>query len=385
MIHATVAAMLLLIFVGMPARAVDSMLSEADKKCLRCHDEEYAQYEGGIHASLRRQGNPKAPVCTDCHTTHRVRGKPPYQSTTGAPCGRCHDAIFKAYAASVHSQVLVNADDEDDEDDAHVLGCPDCHRAHDVTAAATENQLKETCLDCHESVLLVHQKWLPNAALHFESVSCPACHAPMAQRKVDLRFYDSTTQKRIREKEGVPQFESRARAVDVEGKGLNALALRSLLREFNRDEGMGKTILRGRLEVRTGAEAHQLADKSGAIRDCERCHSRGSDPFQSVTISIARPDGRLLRYDAHKEVLSSVVSIDSVGGFYAIGATRIKLLDTLLIFAVVGGVTVPIGHMTMKRLARKYLKRGKGQSGSGHARNQTPPSPDDDPSTPKSA
>jgi len=216
-------------------------------------------------------------------------------------------------------------------------------------------------------------------------VSCPACHAPMAQRKVDLRLYDSTTQKRIREKEGVPQFESRARAVDVEGNGLNALALRSLLREFNRDEGMGQTILRGRLEVRTGAEVHQLADKSRAIRDCERCHSRGSDPFQSVTISIARPDGRLLRYDAHKEVLSSVVSIDSVGGFYAIGATRIKLLDTLLIFAVVGGVGVPIGHMTMKRLARKYLKRGKGQSGSGHARNQTPPSPDDDRSTPKGA
>jgi hypothetical protein len=280
MMHATVVALLLLILTGMSARAADNILSAADEKCLRCHDEEYAQYKGGIHASLRRQGNSKAPVCTDCHTTHRVRGKLPYQSATGAPCSKCHGAIFRAYTASVHSRARVNG--KEDEDDAHVLGCPDCHRAHDVTAAAAEDRMKETCLGCHENVLVAHQKWLPNAALHFEAVSCPACHAPTAQRKVDLRLYDITTQKRIREKEGVPKFENRARAVDVEGKGLNALALRSLLKEFYRDEGMGKTILRGRLEVRTGVEAHQLADKSKAIRDCERCHSRGSDPFQKV-------------------------------------------------------------------------------------------------------
>lgn len=377
MINATVVAGLLLLLIsGMPVRAADSILSAADERCLDCHDEEYAQYEGGIHASLRHQGNSKAPACTDCHTTHRVRGKPPYQAETGAPCSKCHGAIFKAYVTSVHSRVEI-PEDEEEEVDAHVLGCPDCHRAHDVKAAATENKLKETCIGCHENVLTAHQKWLPNAALHFEAVACPACHAPMAQRKVDLRLYDSATQMRVREKEGVPQFETRARTIDADGKGLNALALRSLLKEFNRDEGMGRTILRGRLEVRTGAAAHLLADKHQAIRNCERCHSKGSDPFQSVTISIARPDGRLLRYDAHKEVLNSVVSIDSVGGFYAIGATRIKLLDTLLIFAVVGGIGVPIGHMTMKRLARKFLKRGKGQSDSGQSQHQDTSSPDD--------
>jgi len=435
--YATVAALLLMIITGMPARAAISTLSEADKTCLGCHgtagiekqrangetrslhvapgefaqsvhsvigcggchadinlsthfvakdkiagsheksfahikicrvchEEKFNLYEGSIHASLRRQGVPVAPVCTDCHSPHRVIRKAAYDSTTGTPCSKCHGSIFQAYAGSVHGQIRTG------KDGAHAPGCAGCHRAHDVTAAATENQLKNTCLGCHQDVLLVHQKWLPNAGRHFESVSCPACHAPAAQRKVDLRLYDSATQKRLRDKEGVPQFENRARAVDVEGKGLNALALRSLLREFNRDGGDGKTILRGRLEVRTGVEAHQLADKTQAIRDCEQCHRKGSDPFQSVTISIARPDGRLLRYDAQNEVLSSTVSIESVGGFYAIGATRIKLLDTLLLFAVVGGITVPIGHMTTKWLVRKYLKRG-----GGHPRDQAPSSPDD--------
>ena len=353
----------------------ESALSKSDMKCLRCHDEEFIKYESGIHASVRRQGNPDAPACTDCHLTHRKRGKPPYNPATGAPCSKCHDAIFEAYAGSVHSQIQVK--DEEDEDETHVLGCADCHRSHNVVAAATENQLKESCLDCHKDVLLAHKEWLPNAGLHFEAVSCPACHAPQAQRKVDLRLYDNVAKKRIREKEGVPQFESRVRAVDLEGKGLNALALQSLLREFNRDGGEGNTILRGRLEVSTGVGSHQLTDKGQAIRDCEHCHQKGAEPFQSVTISIARPDGRAIRYDAHHEVLSSAVSIDSVRGFYAVGATRIKLLDILLIFSVLVGITMPIGHMTLKWLFRKYLKRIEEQRGSLNIGNQNE-SPFDD-------
>ena len=68
---------------------------------------------------------------------------------------------------------------------------------------------------------------------------------------------------------------------------------------------------------------------------------------------IVRPDGRPAHYDADKEVLSSPVSVGSVGGFYAVGGTRIKLLDILFLLAVLGGVAVPVGHMTMRRLLRK--------------------------------
>jgi hypothetical protein len=161
-----------------------------------------------------------------------------------------------------------------------------------VAAAAAENKLKESCLGCHKDVLLAHKEWLPNAGLHFEAVACPACHAPLAQRKVDLRLYDNVAKQRIREKEGVPQFESRVRAVDLEGKGLSALALQSLLREFNRDGGEGNTILRGRLEVSTGVGSHQLTDKGRAIRDCEHCHQKGADPFQSPYLSPGLIAGR---------------------------------------------------------------------------------------------
>jgi hypothetical protein len=42
--------------------------------------------------------------------------------------------------------------------------------------------------------------------------------------------------------------------------------------------------------------------------------------------------------------------MESVRGFYAIGSTRIKLLDYLLILVVLGATSVPLVHMTVKRL-----------------------------------
>ena len=48
-----------------------------------------------------------------------------------------------------------------------------------------------------------------------------------------------------------------------------------------------------------------------------------------------------IRYGASKEVLSSAFSIDSVGGFYAIGGTRITFLDVLFVLALLGGIGGP--------------------------------------------
>jgi ssDNA-binding Zn-finger/Zn-ribbon topoisomerase 1 len=320
------------------------------KVCETCHAPVFKLYERSIHATLVREGYPNAPICTDCHNPHAVMAKATYDAATGAPCSKCHDPIFKAYAGSVHGKAA--------------LGCSNCHRAHDVSAATKGDQLKDTCLECHQDALAAHQTWLPNAAQHFETVSCPACHAPAAKRKVDLRLYDNVTKQRVAEKEGVPQFESRARAADAKGTGLDAMALRSLLRGFNREGTDNETTLRGRLEVSTGVEAHQLMDKSQAIRDCAKCHQQGADAFQSVTVSIVGPDGRRVRYGAKPEVLNSVISVDSVGGFYAIGGTRIKLLDWLLALAVLGGIGMPLGHLTINWLVRRYAKKISGKEDS---------------------
>ncbi|MDD5176882.1 MAG: multiheme c-type cytochrome [Sterolibacterium sp.] len=319
--------------------------------CKDCHDDKFKLYEGSIHATLLRDGNEAAPLCSDCHSPHSIR-----KDTASAPmaevsCRQCHTPIYKAYAESVHGQIRGKPEG------GHAPLCPDCHKAHEVTAASTGNQLKDACLGCHTNALAVHKTWLPNTDRHFEAVSCPACHAPTAKRRVNLRLYDSIAQERVAEKQGVPQFESRARSADSKGLGLDALALQSLLKEFNREGSEGKTILRGRLEVSTGAEAHQLAPKARAIKECDSCHREGAAPFQTVTISIVSPDGRPLHYGAQKEVLNSATSVDSVGGFYAIGGTRIKLLDVLFVLTLLAGIGIPLGHMTLKWLFRRYLRQ----------------------------
>ena len=323
---------------------------EMNKICQSCHAPVFKLYEGSIHAALFREGNSYAPVCTDCHSPHAVMAKASYDTASGAPCSKCHDSIFTAYAGSVHGKAT--------------LACSNCHRAHDVSPATKADQLKGTCLGCHQDAQADHQKWLPNAKRHFDAVSCPACHSPAAKRKVDLRLYDNVARQSVTEKAGVPQFESRARSADAKGVGLDAMALHSLLREFNREGIDNKTTLRGRLEVSTGVEAHQLARASQAVRDCAKCHQQGADPFQSVTVSIVGPDGRPVRYGAQPEVLNSIISVDSLSGFYAIGGTRIKLLDWLLALAVLGGIGVPVGHLTINWLVRRYAKKISGKEDS---------------------
>lgn len=327
------------------------------KVCRSCHADKYKLYEGSIHAALLRDGNPIAPACNDCHNPHAVMAKAGFEVATGTPCSKCHSSIYDAYAGSVHGQARKAGN-------TAAPVCSSCHSAHDVKAAAGEDKLKDNCLACHPGAAFAHQSWLPNARLHMQTISCPACHAPGVKRRVDLRLYDATAQTRMAEKQGVPIFEMRARAIDTESKGLNSGDVQRLLKEFDSDSMQGKAVLRGRLEVDGEVETHQLADKSKAVSQCESCHRAGSQPFQKVTVSIASPDGRPLRYEARQEVLNSVVSIDSAGGFYVIGGTRIKLLDWFVVLALLVGIGVPIVHFSVKMLVPKFAKRIGGREDS---------------------
>jgi hypothetical protein len=107
------------------------------------------------------------------------------------------------------------------------------------------------------------------------------------------------------------------------------------------------------MEVTTGVDAHRLAPRGQAVRSCESCHQGGANGFQNVTVSISAPDGRKQRFEADSKVLNSVVSVDSLGDFYAPGGTRIRLLDGMLVLALVGGLAVPVGHIALG----KYLRR----------------------------
>jgi Doubled CXXCH motif (Paired_CXXCH_1) len=316
--------------------------------CRTCHANKFEQWESSIHAAMVRAGNPAAPVCSDCHNPHGVI-KGVAATVEQAPCKKCHADIYTAYLGSVHAKSRLASKD------SYAPVCSGCHSAHAVkpiSIGSLEQGPEGACFGCHAGVLESHQKWLPNAALHFEAVSCPACHVPTAQRKIDLMLIDSRNMKaRGTEQIGVPLFEASAGS---DSKGIDAQTLWNLMQTLDRSGIAGKTILRGRLEPATAPQMHALADKSKAISDCRTCHREGSQAFQSVTISLVGPDGRRVGYGANANVLSSAFSLGAVSGFYAIGGTRIKLLDILLILAIVGGVGIAVGHVVLGWMFKRF-------------------------------
>ncbi len=238
----------------------------AAQACRGCHGDKFEQWDKSIHASLVRDGNAAAPICSDCHRPHEVT-KAVAGAVQATPCQACHADIHKAYAGSMHAQALGKSTA------SGAPLCSGCHSAHDVKPVAVGEGPKAACIGCHAGALEAHQIWLPNAAQHFESVSCPACHAPTARRKVDLMLIDSQSKARVTEQRGVPLFSASSAS---DGTGLDAMALWNVLQTLNREGAGGKTVLRGRLEAASGPEAHQLADKSKAISDCKTCHREGS-------------------------------------------------------------------------------------------------------------
>jgi len=345
--------------------AVDS-LPAADQQCLGCHATEGMKkdLQSGEALSLHVPGATyaksvhKANGCGSCHSEVDIKSHPPSKHDIKSPrqyaieraesCRQCHEEAFKLYEGSVHAARVRQGS-------PLAPVCTGCHGFHSVTPKTAY----ETCVGCHAAALDAHQKWLPNAGLHHEVVSCAACHAPAVLRMIDLRLYDPATKQWVAEKEGDAQFEKLARSIDADGKGLDPEELRKFLDAVNQD-GIPRKTLRGRVELRTGVEAHQLSGKADAIKACDNCHRIGAEPFQNVTVSITGPDGRPVRYRARKEVLTAAIAVGSLPEFYAIGGTRSWLLDALFVLVLLGGAGLPLGHMTVRWLARKRSdKAGK--------------------------
>ena len=320
----------------------DYRLSYQDA-CTTCHKKKAAEFKDSVHAHLVKAGSEKAPTCSDCHNAHTQIDVKIVQPIANVPCANCHEEIFKAYSGDVHGLERVAKGKS-------APLCADCHTAHKIQAASLGHGIKDNCIACHKDAVAKHEVWLPNSGRHFEAISCPVCHAPDAQRRVNLRLVESLGKQQIQEVRGVPQFERLALAANTTGGSLNEKELGSFLKEFNVEQTAGKAILSGRLEVRSGVQAHQLSVKEKAIKDCRICHQVDATPFQSVVLTMAGEDGRPLRHGVEKEVLNSLTAMGSMRGFYTIGSSRIKLLDYLLVLVVLGVLCVPVAHYTVHRI-----------------------------------
>jgi len=336
--------------------------------CKKCHAEADKLYTGSIHDIVLKEGNLKAPSCTDCHGFHTVVKATTDRNFGLLSCAKCHGEENNAYEKSIHNTARIK-----EKENAPV--CSSCHRAHDVKVTAMTMKMKEVCLTCHKNADKAHKKWLSNppfklssfAGYHLEKVSCSTCHAPDARGGIFLVMNDKKTGKPFPEQEVLRLLATDAaglqKQLNPDGKGAGSSELRNMMRKLS-DKGADVNFI-GRLDLRKGVDAHLIVEKAKAVRECERCHRADSEFFKDVSVAILKADGGPTIHTAKKEALASFFSIMPASQFYMVGGQRIGIIDIIGIIAILGGIAFPIGHVTLRIVTkpiRTLRKMGKGGS-----------------------
>jgi len=325
--------------------------------CRNCHPDKMKQLEGSIHYRVLAGGNLSAPVCIDCHSSHTVGRTAMAETLAGVPCKRCHEAVFKMYRESVHGVAKAGGN-------KHVPICSSCHFAHDVKAAGATEKMKEACLGCHKEALELHSKWLPNAGAHLEAVTCAACHVPEdaehgGNRSIFLYVSDKETGAALGQAqvEKILGKEAGLENCEESGNCISPDEFWTIYRKLDRESPVQFT---GKMKLESGLASHRLSLKKNAVRKCEQCHRADSGFFTDVKMAVMKTDGRVQVYNVDPKVLSSYMAILPLGKFYAIGSTRVRVLDYLGLLFIVGGVSVPAAHITVRLLTRGVRKKRKG-------------------------
>jgi hypothetical protein len=316
----------------------------ASEACERCHLEKAVKHKDSIHAILLAAGDQRAPGCSDCHGAHRVGPGALSDTQEGVPCKKCHLNIYDAYRTSIHGMTKPTAT-------AHPPLCAECHNAHDVKPAMASRSPRDMCLACHPNYEKDHGQRLPNPKAHLEMVACTACHVPLDyKRSIYLRISDAATGKLLSDTEAQTLLKSRS----VTAKQIGPKELWQLYRDLNAIKPMNLSVAVS-MDVRRNA--HYLAPKDIAVKQCEVCHSADSSFFKTVAVAFAGPDGREVLHDVDPKVLSSAYGAILLKRFYVMSGTRLTAMDYAGVMIILGGIAFPVLHGTA-RLMTRHLRQG---------------------------
>lgn len=138
----------------LPADSAGSSVhrSHISETCGACHLGILEVFEASAHgAALREEGSARAPVCTDCHTSHQIveTDEPAWFLGVVEECGTCHEELYDRYFDTYHGKVTRLGS-------GLAAQCSECHTAHAMLPASDPGSsvhpanLVETCARCHE-------------------------------------------------------------------------------------------------------------------------------------------------------------------------------------------------------------------------------------------
>ncbi|MBI4205526.1 MAG: cytochrome C [Betaproteobacteria bacterium] len=133
--------------------------------CGKCHGKERAEYATSVHGDeVLWKANPKAAICSDCHTTHDVANPelPTTRLVITKNCGTCHQENLKTYLHTYHGQVSTLGY-------AYTAKCFDCHGNHgiqrvsDPASTVHPDKRLNTCQKCHANATAGFVSFQPHA------------------------------------------------------------------------------------------------------------------------------------------------------------------------------------------------------------------------------
>lgn len=152
--------------------------------CGKCHSETKMKFKGSVHQTVMKEGVTNAPVCTDCHGSHKILTSKFSIESEG--CLKCHldekmfpgedrgSAKFVAkYKTSIHASIR--------QGEVEAAGCVDCHGNHmiqnpnDPKSATSKALLLETCGKCHAQVVENFKKSKHGQELLKNNEKAPTC------------------------------------------------------------------------------------------------------------------------------------------------------------------------------------------------------------------
>jgi nitrate/TMAO reductase-like tetraheme cytochrome c subunit len=151
-----------------PAADTKSRVNHANvpETCGSCHAGIRAVYETSVHAAALHEGNPRAPVCVDCHTAHDTQvADATWKSALVKECGTCHQESLRTFRDTFHGKVSALGF-------VRAATCADCHGAHgilpkrDPRSTVADQHRVETCRKCHPSATEKFARYDPHADGH---------------------------------------------------------------------------------------------------------------------------------------------------------------------------------------------------------------------------
>ena len=138
------------------------------KTCGKCHVKVEETYMKSIHGQLLAKGDPRGPVCIECHSAHQIETPTSthFKATSDMTCGKCHADRLEHYRDTYHGKAMALGKANSARE---VAACYDCHGHHDVLRASDPNSrlssgnIVGTCKQCHANASVSFAKYAPHA------------------------------------------------------------------------------------------------------------------------------------------------------------------------------------------------------------------------------